>query len=191
MTENTPSDSGDIEVKIYSLATMMTESIIFLEETHGNRLLPIWIGLVEGQAIAIKFSGIVLPRPMTHDLILSIIKNAELSVEKIVINEIRDNTFYALIHLRKNGSRFTIDSRPSDALAVAVRAGCPIYVSSSIFLKAQVLSKPISEEELQKFKEELKDLKPKDIYNQLLKETGEETHKPETGQNDDTEGRDK
>ncbi|MFH1619294.1 MAG: bifunctional nuclease family protein, partial [bacterium] len=130
--------------------------------------------------------------PMTHDLILSIIKTSGFSVEKIVINDIKDNTFYALIHLRKDAARFTVDSRPSDALAVAVRAGCPIYVNPSIFLKAQVLSKPISAEELQKFKDELKDIKPRDIYNQLFKKTGSvETHEPETGQNGDTEGNEK
>lgn len=168
MPENQKKPAGEIEVKIYSLATMMTESIIFLEEVDGDRLLPIWIGTAEGQAIAIKFSGIVLPRPMTHDLTLSIIKTLGYTVEKIVITDLKENTFYAELHLKNASKLHVIDSRPSDALAVAVRTGCPIYVSEKIFSVAQVLSKPITEDEVKRFKEELKDIKPRDIFNQLM-----------------------
>ena len=101
----------DLEVRIYSLATMVNESIIFLEELSGNRLLPIWIGIAESQAIAIRFSGIVLPRPLTHDLLVSTIKTLGYTVDKAVISDIKENTFYARIHIHKGNSTITLDAR--------------------------------------------------------------------------------
>jgi hypothetical protein len=159
----------DLEVRIYSLATMVNESIIFLEELSGNRLLPIWIGIAESQAIAIRFSGIVLPRPLTHDLLVSTIKTLGYTVDKAVISDIKENTFYARIHIHKGNSTITLDARPSDAIAVAVRVGCPIYVDSGVFDRCQTLAKPITEEEVSKFKDELKNLKPEDIFKDLEK----------------------
>lgn len=162
------------EVRIYSLATTASECIIFLEEVSGSRLLPIWIGLSEGQAIAIRFSGIVLPRPLTHDLLLSMVQGLGWSVEKVVVHDLKDNTFYASIHLKRPGQATVLDSRPSDAIAVAVRAGCSIYVSEKVFGRCQVLNKPISESEVKKFKEELQSLRPEDIFKELKdKEKGE------------------
>jgi len=157
----------EIEVKIYSLATMVNECIIFLEEITGNRLLPIWIGLAEGQAIAIRFSGIVLPRPLTHDLLLSIVRNLGWGVHKVVVSDLKENTFYAQIHLKQNSKECVIDARPSDAIAVAVRSGCAMYVDPRVFERCQVLTKPITEDEVKKFKEELKNLKPEDIFKEI------------------------
>src|SRR3954471_7588606 len=94
-------EKGDKEVRIYSIATTQNECIIFLEEATGDRLLPIWIGLNEGQAIAIRFSGVVLPRPLTHDLIVALVKTLGWTVEKVVVNDIKENTFYARVHLKK------------------------------------------------------------------------------------------
>ncbi|MBI3550424.1 MAG: bifunctional nuclease family protein [Elusimicrobia bacterium] len=159
--------AAEKEVRIYSLATTQNECIMFLEEVNGNRLLPIWIGLSEGQAIAIRFSGIVLPRPLTHDLLLSTVKMLGWNVDKVVVHDLKDNTFYANIHLKKSGQATVVDSRPSDAIAVAVRAGCSIFVDERVFERCQVLNKPISETEVQKFKEELKNLKPEDIFKEL------------------------
>ncbi|MFA6029257.1 MAG: bifunctional nuclease family protein [Elusimicrobiota bacterium] len=157
----------EIEVRIYSLATTVNECIVFLEEAEGSRLLPIWIGLAEGQAIAIRFSGIVLPRPLTHDLLLSAIKTLGWNVEKVVVTDLRENTFYANIHLRRGAEERLVDSRPSDAIAVAVRAGCPMFVKKTVFERCQVLSKPISEQEVTKFREELKNIRPEDIFKDL------------------------
>jgi uncharacterized protein len=159
--------SPEREVRIYSLATTVNECIIFLEETAGKRLLPIWIGITEGQAIAIRFSGIVLPRPLTHDLLLATVKALGYSVEKVVICDIKENTFYARIHIQKGSSSLTLDSRPSDAIAVAVRAGCTILVEEKVFARCQTLNKPITEDEVSKFKAELKNLKPEDIFKDL------------------------
>jgi len=159
--------SKEKEVHIYSLATTVNECIIFLEELEGSRLLPIWIGITEGQAIAIRFSGIVLPRPLTHDLLLAAVKQLGWDVLRIVISDIKENTFYARIAVTDGKRTIFLDSRPSDAIAVAVRAGCPIMVDESVFARCQTLSKPISEEEVGKFKEELKNLKPEDIFKDL------------------------
>lgn len=166
--------AGEREVRIYSLATTVNECIIFLEELSGSRLLPIWIGITEGQAIAIRFSGIVLPRPLTHDLLLAAIQELGFEVKKIVVSDIKENTFYARIHASDGKKTVQLDSRPSDAIAIAVRSGCPIMVHESVFERCQTLHKPISEDEVSKFKEDLKSLKPEDIFKDLKK-------KPEGG----------
>lgn len=150
-------ETNEIEVRIYSIASSLTESIIFLEEAHGIRILPIWIGAIEAQAIAIKMSGYTSPRPLTHDLIYRIIVETDMKVEKILIDELNHNTFFAKIYIRKSdGSIKIIDSRPSDAIAIAVRSASPIYVKSEIFDMVQPITKPISEEEVRDFKEKLK-----------------------------------
>jgi bifunctional DNase/RNase len=164
-----PAPGQEREVRIYSLATTVNECIIFLEEVGGNRLLPIWIGITEGQAIAIRFSGIVLPRPLTHDLLLAAIKELGWSVKKVVVCDIKENTFYARIHVSDGKKTVSLDSRPSDAIAVAVRAGCPIMVEERVFERCQTLNKPISEEEVGKFKEDLKNIRPEDIFKDLKK----------------------
>ena len=165
--EKTP--GAEVEVRIYSIATSLTESIIFLDETEGTRILPIWIGPMEAQAIAIRLSGYPSPRPMTHDLIFSIIKTLGLTVKKVVITDIVENTYYSQLHLAEpDGSNMRlVDSRPSDAVALAVRFGCPIFINENVFEKTQVLSKPITEDEVVKFKADLKNLKPNDIIGQL------------------------
>ena len=131
--------SVEKEVHIYSLATTANECIIFLEELSGNRLLPIWIGITEGQAIAIRFSGIVLPRPLTHDLLLGAITTLGYSVQKVVVCDIKDNTFYARIRVVKEGQPpVDLDSRPSDAIALALRSDCPIYVTEAVLQSAKL-----------------------------------------------------
>ena len=165
--EKTP--GAEVEVRIYSIATSLTESIIFLDETEGTRILPIWIGPMEAQAIAIRLSGYPSPRPMTHDLIFSVIKTLGLTVKRVTITDIVENTYYSQLHLAEpDGSNMRlVDSRPSDAVALAVRFGCPIFINEDVFEKTQVLSKPITEDEVVKFKADLKNLKPNDIIGQL------------------------
>ncbi|OGR66958.1 MAG: hypothetical protein A2081_00185 [Elusimicrobia bacterium GWC2_61_19] len=165
--ENT---GNDVEVRIYSIATSLTESIIFLDEIEGSRILPIWIGPMEAQAIAIRLSGYPSPRPMTHDLLFSVIKTLGLTVNRVTITDIVENTYYSQLHLAEpSGANLRlVDSRPSDAVAVAVRFGCPIFINEQVFEKTQVLSKPITEDEVVKFKHDLKNLKPNDIIGQLL-----------------------
>jgi len=187
--EKKEKDDKEFEVRIYSLATTANECIVFLEEVGGNRLLPIWIGLTEGQAIAIRFSGIVLPRPLTHDLLLSSVKLLDWQATKIVVTDLKENTFYASIILEKDGEKRILDARPSDAIAVAVRAGCNMYVTQKVFSRCQVLNKPISEDEVTTFKDQLSTLRPEDIYKDLKKsEKGEGPSTPKGGDEPDVKG---
>src|SRR3984957_12860439 len=167
-----PRARGEKEVRIYSLATTVNECIIFLEELEGSRLLPIWIGIAEGQAIAIRFSGIVLPRPLTHDLLISAVKQLGWTVSKVGVSDIKENTFYARVVVTDGKKTELLDSRTSDAIAIAARAGCPIFVDETVFDRCQTLSKPISEDEVSKFKDELKNLKPEDIFKSLKPKPG-------------------
>ncbi|MBI4370466.1 MAG: bifunctional nuclease family protein [Elusimicrobia bacterium] len=177
-----------IKVKVYSIATSGSECVLLLEEIDGPRLLPIWIGLAEGQAIAIKFADITLPRPMTHDLLLNTIENLNFKVDRVVINDLRGQTFYAQVHIAHNSSKHVIDSRPSDAVALAVRANCSIFVEDKIFEKCHSMNKPISEDEVKKFKDDLKGLKPEDIFKGLKDKR--RRRKPDAGPNpnDETPG---
>src|SRR5476649_296498 len=110
------------EAKIFSLAQVVDRCIVVVEEVGGPRLVPIWIGIFEGGAIAAELTGQEPPRPMTHDLMTQIFKASHVAMEKVVITDLRDNTYFAEIHLRTNGSVQVIDARPSDALALAVRS---------------------------------------------------------------------
>lgn len=162
-----PKEDKETEVRIYSLATTANDAIVFLEEINGIRLLPIWIGPLEGQAIAIKFSGIALPRPFTHDLITEIFSKTGYKVTKVVIDNIKDNTYYSSIYVSNGDKTHILDSRPSDAIAISVRTGCNIFITESVLDASQVLNKPISGQEVREFKEKLKDLKPADIFKDL------------------------
>lgn len=195
MKQEKENTSTDVEVRIYSIATSLTESIIFLDEIEGSRILPIWIGPMEAQAIAIRLSGYPSPRPMTHDLLFSVIKTLGLTVNRVTITDIVENTYYSQLHLAEpSGANLRlVDSRPSDAVAVAVRFGCPIFINEQVFEKTQVLSKPITEDEVVKFKHDLKNLKPTDIIGQLLDGKahgpeapgGDEEDEGEEGEEDD------
>jgi len=127
-----------VEVKVKNLAFDLSKSgaMVFLEEMNGKKVLPIWIGIFEANAIALELRKINTARPMTHDLILNIIKGLEAEVTKIVVTELRDNTFYAAIHINAKEREAVIDSRPSDAIAVALRVGTPIYVAEDVINQA-------------------------------------------------------
>lgn len=161
-----------IKVKVYSVATSGAECVMLLEEADGPRLLPIWIGIAEGQAIALKFANVTLPRPLTHDLMINTMKTLGYKVDRVVVSDLKGQTFYAQIHISHNSSKHVIDSRPSDAIALAVRAECEIYVDDKVFEKCHTMSKPISEEEVKSFKEEIKNLKPEDIIKGIKDKEG-------------------
>jgi bifunctional DNase/RNase len=160
------------EAKIFSLAQVVDRCIVVIEEVNGPRLVPIWIGIFEGGAIAAELTGQQPPRPMTHDLISGILKTLKADVSKIVISDLRENTYFAEIHIRHDGNTFIVDARPSDALALAVRSHCAIFVAESVFRKCPELLKPISEDEVKKFKEELRNMKPEDFFKDLKKGKG-------------------
>ncbi len=127
----------DVEVELSRIIINETsdQQIIVLKEHHGQRSFPIVIGIVEIFAIDRRLKGIKPPRPMTHDLLDSVIENLSAKIEKIVINDLRNHTFYAKIHLNSNGRTVEIDSRPSDAIALGVASNAPIYVAEHVFEK--------------------------------------------------------
>ncbi|MBU2563551.1 MAG: bifunctional nuclease family protein [Actinobacteria bacterium] len=137
--------------------------ILLLKEENGNRYLPIWIGPFEASAIALEMSNIKTPRPMTHDLIINIINNLKISIDNIEITDIRDNTFYAIINIKNTDRKVVrVDSRPSDAIATAVRSKCDIYVAEHV-LESGGLRIQTIEEEVKKFKSFLDHVEPEDF----------------------------
>ena len=111
------------------------QQVIVLREKDGERSFPIIIGIFEAVSIDRRLKGIEIPRPLTHDLIENVIREMGGELDRIVVNDLRDNTFYARLHIRRDGKDVEVDSRPSDAIAIAVRAGCPVFVEDSVLEK--------------------------------------------------------
>ena len=130
----------DIEVRIRGL--MMDPStnmpIVVLKDVGSDTVMPIWVGIFEANAIAIEIEKVSAPRPMTHDLTRNLMRNMNAQLEKIVITELRDDTFFAMLWIRQDGELMTVDARPSDAIALALRADCPIFVSEQVMQSAKL-----------------------------------------------------
>lgn len=137
--------------------------IVVLEDINSETLLPIWIGVFEANAIALKIENISTPRPMTHDLMKSFLEKLNISIEKIVVNDVRDNTFYALIYCKYNDKIVAIDSRPSDAIALSLRVDAPIFVEDEVVKKAHSLKFNENLEDSDKLKKWLENLKPENL----------------------------
>ena len=142
-----------IEMVIDSIrvSLMNYQRVVILKEKLADRYLPIWIGPAEADAIAVKLQKVSVPRPLTHDLLNSVIDTLGASINSIVVTDLKNDTFFAKIYLDVDGSQFEVDSRPSDALALAVRVDAPIFVDESVLDKAGILldketGKPIFEE---------------------------------------------
>ncbi len=130
-----------IEMRIDSIRVSMMnyQRVVILKERDSDRYLPIWIGPSEADAIAIKLQGVTPPRPLTHDLLESVITNLGASVNSIVVSDLQNDTFYAKLILDVNGKQMELDSRPSDAMAVAIRAKAPIYADEKVLDRAGIL----------------------------------------------------
>jgi uncharacterized protein len=140
------------------------QPIVLLKERDGERYLPIWIGNVEATAIAFALQGVQTPRPLTHDLLRNVLEELQARVDRIVITELRDGTFYANIELTRDGARYTISSRPSDAIALAVRTKTAIFAEERVLSEASILIKNDEEErEVEKFREFLDQVSPEDF----------------------------
>jgi len=137
--------------------------IVVLEDPHNEQILPIWIGVFEANAIALTIENVPTPRPMTHDLLKSFLDKLNIAIEKIVVNDVRNNTFYALIHCRYDTKPIIIDSRPSDAIALALRMSSPIFVEDEVVRKAQGLKFDDSLEASEKLRKWLEGLGPEDF----------------------------
>ncbi|HEX4769249.1 MAG TPA: bifunctional nuclease family protein [Bryobacteraceae bacterium] len=152
----------EVEMKIRGLMMdpMTNMPIVVLKDLSGDSVLPIWVGIYEANAIALEIEKVTTPRPMTHDLIKVLLTGLEATVRKVVVSELKDDTFYALIWLERNGELISIDSRPSDALAVALRHDCPIYVEEKVLQSSRnsnSVSEKVNNEELRKWLENLND----------------------------------
>lgn len=137
--------------------------IVILRDTQSQLFLPIWIGVFEANAIALKIEGVEPPRPMTHDLLRLTLEQLGAKVEKIVISDLRESTFFAVIHVQQDGRSVEIDARPSDAIALALRAEAPIFVLRSVLDKAQAaeLAGTVSDED--KLKKWLEEISPEEL----------------------------
>jgi len=113
--------------------------IIILRDKEGQRVLPIWVGVFEANAIALQIENVTTPRPMTHDLLKNVIADLRASIQKIVVSDLKDNTFFALIYLSVGGEVMAIDARPSDAIALALRARAPIFVEEAVIDHAKTV----------------------------------------------------
>jgi hypothetical protein len=132
--------------------------IVILKDKDGDRVLPIWVGVFEANAIALQIENIATPRPMTHDLLRNVIADLEGRVDRVVISDLKENTFYAIIHLTVRGERVAIDARPSDAIALALRTHSPILVEESVIDSAKTVdftSERADSDRLQKWLESL------------------------------------
>jgi uncharacterized protein len=141
--------------------------IVILKEIDGEKTLPIWIGLLEATAIASELEGIEFSRPMTHDLIKNILEMVDVKVVKIEVCDLRNNTYFALIHILYNGKEMTIDSRPSDALALSLRVGAPVFVAEEVIEKSKQIDLKAEPEDKseqgRKWQEILEKLDPDDF----------------------------
>jgi len=150
-----------VQVDIVGLSTTPTgpgSYALILKEVGGDRRLPIIIGSFEAQAIALEIEGIKPPRPLTHDLIKNILDGLGVTITEVVVTDLRDGTFYAKIYLELNGMTYEIDSRPSDAIAVALRCGVPIYVNEEVMEEASFA--PEEEPSIEEIEEEEEEENP-------------------------------
>ncbi len=157
------------EARIISVVSLfpLPQYVVVLEDIEKTRWVPIWIGVNEGNAIALELQGEKFPRPLTHDLIVNLLALLNAAVEKVVINDLKENSYFALISIQTQGKNLLLDARPSDSLALAVRIHCPIFIDEKVLKKCPVMEKPITKDEIEKFKNDLKNLTPEEFFKNL------------------------
>src|SRR5919201_2702095 len=137
--------------------------IVILKDKDGDRVLPIWVGIFEANAIALQIENIATPRPMTHDLLRKEIHDLKASVQKVVVCDLQENTFYALIYLSMNGDTLAIDARPSDAIALALRTRAPIFVEEAVIDNAKTVDFASDKTDSDRLQKWLESLDPDDL----------------------------
>jgi bifunctional DNase/RNase len=158
------------EVRIRALGPITPEScVLLLEELAGSRVLPIFTSIGDGEAIARQVAGYEPPRPLTHDLLLRIVRAFGWTVARVVVTEVKDGTFYARIDFVRGNVECSIDARPTDAVNVALRAKAPIFVAERVFADGDAVLKPIEEDEVKKFREDLDSLDLGKVFEELEK----------------------
>jgi len=151
-----------MSVKVVGLDQSSMVPVVILTDADERYYLPVVIGPGEANAIAVVLEGLTAPRPLTHDLLLNTIRELGASVERVAITELKDDVFYARISLKRNGQVLELDARPSDSIALALRAGVPIFVSEQIVTQSAMI-KQVEDPELEEFRAFLKDLSPDDF----------------------------
>ena len=137
--------------------------IVILRDKEGQKVLPIWVGIFEANAIALQIENIATPRPMTHDLLRNVITDLHATVQKVVVCDLQENTFYALIYLALNGGTVAIDARPSDALALALRTRAPIFVEETVIDHAKTVDFSTDKNDSERLHKWLESLDPDDL----------------------------
>lgn len=137
--------------------------IVILKDKEGDRVLPIWVGVFEANAIALQIENIATPRPMTHDLLRNILTEVDAAVQRIVVSELKENTFYAMIYLDREGQTMAVDARPSDAIALALRTKSPIFVEDAVVESAKGLDLSKDTTDSERLQKWLEGLNPDDL----------------------------
>jgi len=145
------------------LDPITTTPIVILRDKEGQKVLPIWVGVYEANAIALQIENVSTPRPMTHDLLRNVIHDLKASVQKIVVCDLQENTFYALIYLALNGDTVAIDARPSDAIALALRTRAPIFVEETVIDHAKTVDFTTEKADADRLHKWLESLDPDDL----------------------------
>jgi hypothetical protein len=158
-----PSQELRVEIKGLMLDPASNVPIVILRDTESQLFLPIWIGVFEANAIALRIEGVEPPRPLTHDLLRQVLDQLGATVEKIVISDLRESTFFAVIHLRQGELAVPVDARPSDAIALALRANAPIFVLRSVLDKAQAADLATEVKDEEKLKKWLEEISPDEL----------------------------
>jgi bifunctional DNase/RNase len=158
-----PTQELRVEIRGLMLDPSSNVPIVILRDIQSQLFLPIWIGVFEANAIALKIEGVETPRPMTHDLLHLVLEQLGGTVEKIVISDLRESTFFASIHLQQQGKPVTIDARPSDAIALALRVEAPIFVLQSVLDKAQAAELVTEAEDDDRLKKWLEEISPEEL----------------------------
>jgi len=152
-----------MEIKGLLMDPVSNMPVVILRDKDDGLFLPIWVGLFEANAIALEMEKISTPRPMTHDLLRNVLAELGTRVERIVINDLKDNTFYARIHLTRGDTRFEIDSRPSDAIALALRSRAEIFVETEVLEKSKSLRSESGEPDPERLKKWLEEVNPEEL----------------------------
>jgi len=152
-----------MEIKGLLMDPVSNMPVVILRDAGDGIFLPIWVGIFEANAIAIAMERISTPRPMTHDLLNNLVKELDARVERIVINDLKDNTFFARIHLSRAGATWTVDSRPSDAIALALRCQSEIFVEEEVLEKSKTLRSDGGDPDPERLKKWLEEVNPEDL----------------------------
>jgi len=149
-----------MDVKALILDPIANMPVVILRDEDGSHFLPIWVGVFEANAIALQMEGIVTPRPMTHDLLRNLLVRIDANVVKVVINNLLENTFYAEIHLKLDGKALTLDSRPSDAIALALRVSAPVFVEEEVLATSRANDHPSEAQNSERLRKWLEEADP-------------------------------